>query len=182
MTDKEKRPTEEGDKRNDFDKGADIGAGGLYLALDDSQKVKVEGMEDDVKAMWNYLYAQHILKRPATRFNTLDALLNIRKTPDETLQSVITRVESALQEIKNLQQKDMKIEDLYADLASMALIRSLPSSEYDAFISTVVLLENFNYDKVKEAFTLEEHNRQARKNDNRAVSALANATTHQEAF
>ena len=67
MTGKEKRPTEEGDKRDDFDKRADIGAGELYLALDDSQKVKVEGMEDDVKKMWDYLYAQHILKRPATR-------------------------------------------------------------------------------------------------------------------
>ena len=57
----------------------------------------------------------------------------------------------------------------------MALIRSLPA-DYDAFVSTVVLLPDFGYEKVKEAFYLEEQNRRARKLDTASL-ALANAAS-----
>ena len=56
----------------------------------------------------------------------------------------------------------------------MALIRSLPA-DYAAFTSTVVLMQDFSYEKVKEAFILEEHNRQARQQDADQQVALANA-------
>ena len=42
--------------------------------------------------MWDALQRVHIQKQAGTRFNAYDALLNIRKTPDETLQSLVARV------------------------------------------------------------------------------------------
>ena len=124
---------------DDYDRRLEQLSGDLYLSIEDSQKVHITGLLDDPKAMWNTLEAIHIQKRPATRFNAYSTLLSIRKEESETLPTLITRVDKALQDVKGLAGKDFSIEDLYKDLASMALIRALPS-DYSAFVSTVVLL------------------------------------------
>jgi gag-polypeptide of LTR copia-type/GAG-pre-integrase domain/Integrase core domain len=174
MVGKEVKPVELGDKREDWEDRASEGAGTLYLAVEDDQKVNLKGLEDDVKLMWDKLEGLHIQKRPATRFNAYSALFNIRKESENSLPSLITKVDSAMQDIKSLASPDLSIDSLYQDLASMALIRSLPA-DYSSFVSTVVLMPDFSYDRVKEAFRLEEHNRQARLNDTQSVSTIANA-------
>ena len=147
-------------KLDDWDELNDQGSGELYLYLSDSQKVHVRGLEDDLAKMWTSLETLHVQKRPATRFNAYSALLSIHKLDTETLPSLITRVEAALQNCKDVADTNMKVDTLYEDLASMALIRALPAS-YSSFVSTAVLLPDFSYAKVKEAFILEEHNRRA---------------------
>jgi len=79
-----------------------------------------------------------------------------------------------MHDIKALASSDLTVESLYQNLASMALIHSLPA-DYSSFVSTVVLMPDFSYDRVKEAFRLEEHNHQAHLNDTRSVSTIANA-------
>ena len=171
----EKMPDESDAHLGDWENRASVGAGELYLAVEDSQTVHLKGLEDDVKLMWKKLEGIHIQKRPATRFNAYTALFNVRMQSDDSLNSIITRVDSAMQDIKAVASPDQTVESLYQDLASMALIRSLPA-DYASFVSTVVLLPDFSYDKVKEAFRLEEHNRQARLHDAKSVSAIANVS------
>jgi hypothetical protein len=56
--------------------------------------------------MWEALHNVHIQKQAGTRFNAYDALLNIRKAPDETLQSLIGCVTAAMQLCQNLRPAD----------------------------------------------------------------------------
>jgi len=52
MTGKEVEPVTGNDKINDFEERANVGAGELYLSIENSQKVHIKGQEDDLKKMW----------------------------------------------------------------------------------------------------------------------------------
>ena len=111
--------------RSDFDRRREQLAGELFLSLEDDQKTHVVGLLEDPVAMWKVLKAKHIQERPATRFNAYSALLSIRKDDDDTLPMLITRVDKAMQEVKQLAPEKFTIEELYKDLASMALIQGV---------------------------------------------------------
>jgi hypothetical protein len=73
-----------------------------------------------------------------------------------------------MQEIKNLRPQSFTIDDLDKDLMSMAMVCALPQ-EYSSFVSSLILLPQFDFKTLKEAFILEEINR-------RATSASASIT------
>ena len=77
-----------------------------------------------------------------------------------SLPSLTARIEKAMQEVKNLQPDSFSITELDGDLMCMAMIRSLPS-EYRSFVSSLVLLPQFDFKTLKEAFIIEEDNRKA---------------------
>ena len=54
--------------------------------------------------MWTRLEAVHQQKRPGARFNAYDTLFSIRKKEDESLQSMVARVQDAMLQIKNLRE------------------------------------------------------------------------------
>jgi hypothetical protein len=64
-------------------------AGAIYRALEPSQRVHVVGVEMDPVNMWEKLAAVHVQKVSGARFNALDALLAVRKSPDGSLSSVV---------------------------------------------------------------------------------------------
>ena len=133
-------------------------AGLIFLGLQDGQKSQIEAYLDDPKLMWETLASIHVQKRPSPRFNAYNSLLSITKAEDESLPSITTRIEKAMQDIRNLRPHHFTITDLDEDLMSMAMVRALPS-EYRSFVSSLILLPQFDFKTLKEAFILEEDNR-----------------------
>jgi len=60
----------------------------------------------------------HLQKRPGNRFNAYDDLFSIRKEEEESLQTLINRVETAMSTIRKLRPSDFTLEKLNEELAS----------------------------------------------------------------
>ena len=60
------------------------------------------GISDNPHGMWTKLESVHLQERPGARFNAYDALFSIRKSPDESLTAVMTRIDAAMEQIQNL--------------------------------------------------------------------------------
>ncbi len=73
---------------------SDKAAGYIFLAVEDNQKVHFASISDDPVKMWAALAAVHLQKRPGARFNAYDDLFSIRKQEDESLQSLMNRVDT----------------------------------------------------------------------------------------
>ena len=105
--------------------------------------------------MWEALKKIHQQQKPGTRFNAYDDLFSIRKTEEESLQSLINRVDTAMQYIKDLSPDDFALLELYDELQTMMMIRAL-SEEYSHFVSSLMLSRSLDKDAVKRAFYTEE--------------------------
>src|SRR3981189_656743 len=136
-------------------------AGALFLAVEHEQRVHLGGIETDPIKIWSKLETVHLNKRPGTRFNAYDDLFSIRKQPEESLQSLMNRVDEAMRKIVNLRPKNFTLEKLDEELACMSLIRSLPE-EYNNFTSSLLLLDSLDKTKLQTAFVTEETNRSRR--------------------
>ena len=110
--------------RDAWESKADKAAGWLYLMVEPEQRIHFNGIQDDPVKMWTSLQSVHLQKRPGMRFNAYDDLFSIRKLEDESLQSLINRVEDAVKTIRDLRPKDFTLDKLDEELASMALIRA----------------------------------------------------------
>jgi hypothetical protein len=86
---------------------------------------------------------------------------SIRKQEDKTLQSLINRVDTAINHIQDLRPKDFTLSNLDDELASMTLIRALPD-EFSAFASSLLLLDKLEKSTIHQAFLTEESQRRRR--------------------
>jgi hypothetical protein len=77
-----------------------------------NKRVHVAGVEMDPVKMWEKLAAVHVQKVCGVQFNTLDAFLAVRKSPDKSLPSVVARVNSLLQDLKALCSEGYTIDNL----------------------------------------------------------------------
>jgi len=150
----------------------DRAAGTIMLWLEQDQKVHVSGIRDDPIAMWKKLESVHQAQRPGNRFNAYDDLFSIRKLEGESLQSLVNRVESAMQNIKNLRPVTFTLDHLDDELCSMAMIRALPE-EYSSFTSSLMLLDKLDKATLQQAFHTEETQRRRRAEIEGASIALA---------
>jgi len=91
---------------------SDQAAGWLLLMTEQDQRVHFAGIRDSPVKMWKKLHDIHNVKKPGSRFDAYDDLFSIRKKDDETLQSLVNRVEGAMANIKNLRPDAFTI-DLY---------------------------------------------------------------------
>jgi hypothetical protein len=130
-------------------------AGAIYRALEPGQRVHVAGEEMDPVKMWEKLAAVHVQKVSGAQFNTLDALLAVRKSADESLPSVVARVDSLLQDLKALRPEGYTMDNLDDDLSAMAMICAL-GPEYAEFASSLVCFDP-TCSEVVQAF-IREHN------------------------
>ena len=169
------RPSPGSPDLRDWLKDKQSASGIIFLGLEDAQKPQVQALLDDPEAMWKMLESLHVFKRPATRFNAYNALLGIQKAENESLPALTARVEKAMQEIKQTRPKAFTIDDLDSDLMCMALTRSLPS-QYSNFISSLILLPQFDFPTLKEAFSLQEENDKAQERQHTIVAAAQLAT------
>ncbi len=140
---------------------SDKAAGYIFLAVEDNQKVHFASISDDPVKMWAALAAVHLQKRPGARFNAYDDLFSIRKQEDESLQSLMNRVDTAIHRIQDLRPKDFTLSNLDDELGSMTLIRSL-TEEYSAFSSSLLLMDKLEKATIQQAFVTEESQRRHR--------------------
>ena len=94
-----------------------------------------------------------------THFNAYDALFNIRKELDETLQSLVAQVTTAMQLCQNLHSSDSFYTLAKQDegLVIMILIWALPV-KFDSFMLALLLQNDIDKAKVIEAFVTQESN------------------------
>ena len=113
----------------------------------------------DPVAMWKKLKDLNEQVNPAARFNAYAEFFNIHKKDDESLTSLVSRVEQALHKIRSTRSSTLTVEDLELELSCACLVNALPK-EYEAFRSAVLLLGDFTWSTLKEAFAQEQQNRQ----------------------
>jgi hypothetical protein len=151
-------PTTDIDSHETYLDNVGKAAGELYLMIDDDQRVHIDSIANDPHAMWLKLEAVHLHKHATTHFNAMNTLLNIRKQDDESLQSVMNRVDQAVQSIKALHPSTYDIAVMDNELAAMALIRALPD-EYDTFATSLLLQPSLTKEDIQIAFKNEENRR-----------------------
>ncbi|KZT18487.1 hypothetical protein NEOLEDRAFT_1080182 [Neolentinus lepideus HHB14362 ss-1] len=143
----------------DWEKCKGWASGQIWLAVEDGQNVHVKDVKNNPAKMWLKLKEVHVQRKPGMHFNAYDALLGLHKLEGESLTSLMARVDKAMQDIHVLHPKDFTIDSLNNDLTSMALICALPS-EYNNFISSLLLLDSLDLSKLQSAFESPELQRQ----------------------
>jgi hypothetical protein len=115
---------------------ADKAAGELYLACSVEQRMHIDAVQDDPVKIWTTLASIHLQQHPGARFNVWDDFFSIRKQPDESLSTLIARIEDGMSKIKELRPTGGKtaytIQDLDAELICMTMVHSL-GEEYSHF-------------------------------------------------
>jgi len=71
------------------------------MMVEQDQRVHFNGITDKPVEMWNALEKVHNQKCPGNRFNAYDDLFSIRKEKNESLQTLINRVDAAVSKIKD---------------------------------------------------------------------------------
>ena len=111
--------------------------------------------------MWTNLETTYRQKKAGSCFNAYDDLFSIRKSDDESLQSLINRVDESMKLCQSLRPKDFDLKALDKELTSMVLIRALPD-EYSHFVSSLLLMDKLDKDTVQQVFRTEEIQRHRR--------------------
>jgi hypothetical protein len=155
---------------------SDKAAGWLFLMVEDDQKIHFDKIKDDPVQMWAALEAVHMQKRPGHRFNAYDDLFSIRKQEDESLQTLMNRVDGALRRIQDLRPAGFDLKMLDDELASMAMICALPE-EYSNFTSSLLLLDKLDKATIHQAFVGEETQCRRRASDMSSVGTALSAST-----
>ena len=103
----EKRPDDsQSDLQAKWDVRADKAAGQLYLSLSTEQRMHIDAVQDHHAQIWSTLESLHLQQRPGARFNAWDDFFSIRKKQDESLTSLIARIEDSMSKIQQLRPKD----------------------------------------------------------------------------
>jgi gag-polypeptide of LTR copia-type len=106
--------------------------------------------------MWTRLEEIHMAKKAGARFNAYDDLFSIRKKEEESLMSVTNRIDSAIHTIQNLRPQGFTLDKLDEELASMAMICSLPD-DYLSFVSSLLLMDKLEKSTIHQAFQRDEY-------------------------
>ncbi|KAG1786729.1 uncharacterized protein HD556DRAFT_1434626 [Suillus plorans] len=126
---------------------------------EEQAKLHFEDFQDDPIKIWITLESTHVQQLPAPRFNTWDDFFTIRKRPDESLSTLIARIEEGMAKIQKLHPQDSSkpysLSDLDAELVSMAMICAL-GKDYVQFASSLILLKSLDKKELKAAFLAEE--------------------------
>ena len=112
-----------------WDIRADKAAGQLYLLLSAEQRTHIDAVQDDPAQIWSTLESIHLQQRPGAWFNAWDDFFSIRKKQDESLTSLIARIEDSMSKIQQLRPKDASspytIKGLDNELICMAMVGSM---------------------------------------------------------
>ena len=95
-------------------------------------------------------------KKAGAHFNAYDDLFSIRKKEEESLMSVTNRIDSAMCTIQNLCPQRFTLDKLDEELASMAMICSLPD-DYSSFVSSLLLMDKLEKSAIHQAFHIIPH-------------------------
>ncbi|EGO04574.1 hypothetical protein SERLA73DRAFT_68261 [Serpula lacrymans var. lacrymans S7.3] len=147
-------PVTDAEAQEKWELRAEKAAGALYLNVTKEQCIHLDGIIDDPVKIWEKLATVHM---SGTRFNAYDNLFSIRKKGDESLQSLMTRIDEGMHQIQNLCPTGFTLAKLDNELTCMAIIRVLPD-EYAHFTSSLLLLGSLDKTQLRYAFLAEEIN------------------------
>ena len=86
----------------EWKRNAQKAAGVLLLSVEEQFRGVLDGIEDDPIAIWTTLEEQFNKKSAGSRFNAMEDLFSIKKRDNESLQSLIHRVDESMRVLKNL--------------------------------------------------------------------------------
>jgi len=135
------------DKLERWEIKAEKAAGALKTAISSDLRVLIRDCEDDPLLIWDTLRTSFIQQRTAPRFNAYHALLSVQKKDSEALEGLINRVDEQIRIIKSLSPTSFTLDNLYDELAVMAIIRALPHS-FDDVVRTISVLDKFDKQSV----------------------------------
>ncbi len=135
------------DKLECWEIKAEKAAGALKTAMSPDIKVLIRDGEDDPIFIWDTLKTSFIQQCTVPRFNAYHALLSVQKLDSESLEGLINRVDEHIRIIKSLSPTSFTMDNLYDELAVMAIIRALPHS-FDDVIRTISVLDKFDKQSV----------------------------------
>jgi len=145
---REKKPvTSDVEKLEKWELKCDKAAGAIRSTISHELKVHIRDCEDDPCLIWSTIKSTFIQQRSGPRFNAYHDLLAIQKLQDESLDSMINRVDQQIRTIKSLTPSKFTLDDLYDELAAMAIIRALPGDFRD-ITHTLSVLDKFKKDDV----------------------------------
>jgi hypothetical protein len=155
---------------------ADAAAGWIVTMLEPDQRVHLKGINDDPVLSWKKLEEVHMVKKAGSRFNAWDDLFNIRKKDDETLSSMVTRIDGVMNSVKNLRPSNYDLDKLDEELTAMTMIRALPE-EYNNLVASLLIMDKLDKASIMAAFqSYEAQARQRATTDTSSPKALAAAT------
>ena len=106
-------------------------------------RVLIRDGEDDPIFIWETLQKSFIQQHTAPHFNVYHALFSVQKSESESLEGLINRVDEHIRVIKSLSPSSFTLNNLYNELAVMAIVRALPHS-FDDVICTISVLDKFD--------------------------------------
>ncbi|KAI6144277.1 hypothetical protein BKA82DRAFT_4358735 [Pisolithus tinctorius] len=102
----------------------------------------VDAVQDDPVQIWLTLGSICLQQCPGAQFNAWDNFFLVRMQPDESLSSLIARIEDSMSKIQELRPKEessttpYSIKDMDNELVCMALVH-YPGEEYSHFTSSL---------------------------------------------
>lgn len=156
----------------------DTAAGVILSIIDDNNQSLISDETPDPVKMWKKLQDTHQQKKPSSRFAAYEALLNLTLNDGESLPSVAARAKALLRNMRNLMPaKDFTFDKLSEELASMAIIRSLPLNDYGAFRSQLLLRDDLSLSSMETMLFSEQSNREKSVAQQKALAAVAAAAS-----
>ncbi|THH04794.1 hypothetical protein EW145_g5256 [Phellinidium pouzarii] len=152
----ESKPSSPPEKVELWEEKAEQAAGLIYQKLKHGMQILVQKYMDDPIKMWGELEKMQHQDNPASRFIAYDQFFSITKKEDESLTALTARVEDALHKMRNSRNSALTLKDFEDELAAVALVRALPM-EYSSFRSALLLVTNFDFKTVKDAFLQEQN-------------------------
>ena len=161
VSEQEKCHGSDTNKQEEWDDKVDKACGILMLGVKQPQWIHFQPVKDNPIKIWKALKSTHVHKRPGTRFNAYNDFFSIRKEEDESLQTLMARIDESMRKMQNLWPSNFDLQKLDKELTCMAMIHALPE-EYTNFTSSILLLGTLNKSMLQEAFHAEETNRRRR--------------------
>jgi hypothetical protein len=135
-------------------------AGIIWRSLGPTQRTHVN-FDDDPDVMWSKIDQAHNKQLPAVRFSAYNDLFNVRKDPEESLTSLMSRVDKVCAKVQSLRPKDYTLAMMDDELAALTLLRALPESDL-VWTSSLMMNDSVKYSDVKTHFTSQESLQSAR--------------------
>jgi LTR polyprotein gag-polypeptide-like protein len=135
------------DKLQHWEIKAEKAAGALKTAMSPDVKVLIRDGKDDPILIWDTLKTSFIQQCTAPCFNMYHALLSVQKLDSKSLEGLINRVDKHIRIIKSLSLSAFTMDNLYDELAVIAIIRALPHS-FGNVICIISVLDKFDKQSV----------------------------------
>ena len=135
---------------------AERAAGALKTGMSHDVKVLIRDCEDDPLLIWETLKTLFIQQWTGPRFNAYHALLSVEKSDSEPLDSLINKVDEQIRVIKSLSPSSLTLDQLYDEVAVMAIIRALLHS-FDNVMHTISVLDKFDKPSVIQSLRNMDH-------------------------